>query len=111
MILWSESIHLQQFLQSSSGPDVIISIPYVCEAARAHTRRFTGSVKLKSVCLRATGGDSAPRKMKLFTNRDDIDFDNAEELPAAQEFELAETDQLIEYPTRLLHCLSASKSW
>ncbi len=40
--------------------------------------RFTGSVKLKSFVLIGGEGGMSPAHVKVFVNRDDIDFDNAE---------------------------------
>lgn len=63
------------------------------------TRRFTGQVKLKSVLFRAPSDTTAPQTIKLFhflldvaeisfTNREDIDFSTASDLPPAQKLDL-----------------------
>eukprot|EP00624_Nannochloropsis_granulata_P000262 evm.model.NODE_10932_length_14799_cov_18.808027.4 len=51
---------------------------------------FTRVVKLKSINIIGghAGEGTAPTKIKLFMNRDDVDFVNCRELPAAQELEL-----------------------
>ena len=51
---------------------------------------FTVSVKIKSLCIIGGEGEAHPSKMKLFKNREDIDFSNADDVKAEQEFELVE---------------------
>lgn len=50
--------------------------------------------------LRTSSSDSAPRTLKVFINRDDMDFDSAEELAPTQEFELSQTSQVQELPVK-----------
>lgn len=68
---------------------------------------FTESVTIQSITIRdaTTGNETAsPRRIKLFTNRDDIDFEMARDLPAQQELELLPPDHFaegtIDYPCR-----------
>lgn len=61
---------------------------------------FTGQVKLHSILLRTSQSASAPKTLKVFQNRDDIDFSAAEDLPPAQEFELAQTSEVQELPVK-----------
>ena len=51
---------------------------------------FTRVVKLKSINVIGghAGEGTAPAKIKLIVNRDDVDFSNCRELPAVQELEL-----------------------
>ncbi|GAB5360967.1 hypothetical protein AAMO2058_000674000 [Amorphochlora amoebiformis] len=63
---------------------------------------FTVQVKFKSFSV--IGGDegSAPNGVKIWKNRDDIDFDNAEDITCDQEFKLAvDSDGSIQYPVRI----------
>lgn len=47
------------------------------------------------------GEGTSPSKVSLFTNRDDIDFGNAEDMKPAQELELAEDlDAKVWYPLK-----------
>jgi hypothetical protein len=47
-------------------------------------------------------GGSSPSKMRVFTNRDDIDFGNASSLTPVQEWDLQEDNKgILEYPTRI----------
>ena len=68
---------------------------------------FTESVTIQSFTIRdATEGNetAAPRRIKLFTNRDDIDFEMARDLPAQQELEMLPPNHFaegtIDYPAR-----------
>lgn len=61
---------------------------------------FTGQVKLHSILLRTSQSSSAPKTLKVFQNRDDIDFAAAEDLPPTQEFELAQTSEVQELPVK-----------
>jgi hypothetical protein len=55
---------------------------------------FTGQVKLHSILIRTSNSSSAPRTLKAFTNRDDLDFSTATDLTPTQEFELSETSEI-----------------
>ncbi|KAK3274289.1 hypothetical protein CYMTET_17526 [Cymbomonas tetramitiformis] len=62
---------------------------------------FTSDVKIKSIML--IGGDdgSSPDKLRAFTNREDLDFSVVNDLPALQEWDLAENPRgELEYQTR-----------
>mmetsp|Transcript_9721 Transcript_9721/g.26928 ORF Transcript_9721/g.26928 Transcript_9721/m.26928 type:complete len:211 (+) Transcript_9721:125-757(+) len=68
---------------------------------------FTETVTVKHFSIRngSTNGDTAaPRRVKIFTNRDDIDFETARELPAHQETILVEPEHIVDgtvdYPAR-----------
>jgi hypothetical protein len=54
---------------------------------------FTGNVKLKSIVLITGEGEVRPTTMKAFKNREDIDFEVAEDLACVQEWELAEAPE------------------
>ena len=68
---------------------------------------FTESVTIQTITIRdATEGNqtAAPRRIKLFANREDIDFEMARDLPAQQEMELLPphhfAEGTINYPLR-----------
>lgn len=63
---------------SDADAELIIHVP------------FTVAVKLKSFCIIGGANGEAPSKVKLFTNREDVDFDLAGDLAPQQEMELAE---------------------
>ncbi|KAJ2976956.1 hypothetical protein NUW58_g7958 [Xylaria curta] len=61
---------------------------------------FTGQVKLHSILLRGSQSDDTPRTLRVFINRDDIDFDNVSDLTPTQEFELSQTSEVQEIPVK-----------
>ncbi|KAG0042431.1 hypothetical protein BGZ83_000463 [Gryganskiella cystojenkinii] len=88
---WHEKMDDTKILESDADEQLILRIP------------FTGMVKLKSITIRSEPGETAPRTMKAFTNKDDLDFDNAESTTATQEWDLVEDThgQVAEYSTRV----------
>ncbi|KAG0196884.1 hypothetical protein BGX28_009643 [Mortierella sp. GBA30] len=88
---WHEKMDDTKHLESDADEQLILKIP------------FTGLVKLKSISIRAEPGETAPRKMKAFINRDDLDFDNAESTVPTQDWDLVEDSygQIAEYNTRV----------
>jgi len=66
-----------RWLESDADEQLIITIP------------FTGSVKLKAFSLGSGPEGSGPCKIKAFINRDDIDFDNVNDMTPVQSWELA----------------------
>lgn len=75
-------------------PELLLTIP------------FTESVTIQSISVRsvATNNSSPPKTLKLFTNREDLDFDTARELDPQMTFELLPpyhfTEGSIDYPLR-----------
>ena len=66
------------FMESNDDdPELILHIP------------FTEVVKIKSFALVGVG-DASPSHVKLFVNRNDVDFSSAADMPAAQDVELLE---------------------
>lgn len=67
---------------------------------------FTGSVKLKALTVIGLGEDgSAPSLLRMFINRNDLDFTCVESMEPVQEWELLENHQgLIEYPVKTAKC-------
>lgn len=61
---------------------------------------FTGQVKLHSILLRTSNSESAPKTLKLFINREDIDFSAAETAECAQILELSQTSDVQELPVK-----------
>lgn len=62
--------------------------------------RFAGQVKLQSILVRTSDDSSAPKTLKLFVNRDDLDFDTATETEATERLELARDSRVLEYPVK-----------
>ena len=61
---------------------------------------FTGSLKLHSLLIRTSSDSSAPKTLKLFSNKDDLDFSGASDLVPTQSFELSQTSDIQEYPVK-----------
>lgn len=60
--------------------------------------RFAGSCKIYSILVRTSDSPSAPNKLKLFRNRDDLDFGAATDLKPTQTVEVPRTNDLAEIP-------------
>eukprot|EP00659_Diplonema_papillatum_P022540 gene22540-34492_t len=76
---WSKRRNTESHIVSDADEEILVYIP------------FGELVKIKAIAI--VGGteaddSSAPSKLKLYVNRDDIDFDKAGEVPAVQEFDL-----------------------
>lgn len=52
------------------------------------TSRFTGQVKVHSLLIYTAPSPSAPKTLKLFKNRDDLDFGTASDLKPTQTVEI-----------------------
>jgi hypothetical protein len=61
---------------------------------------FAGQVKLHSILLRTSNSSSAPKTLKAFINRNNIDFSTASDLLATQEFYLSQTSDIQEVPVK-----------
>jgi PITH domain len=84
------------FLKSCEGdPELLLNIP------------FTETVTVQSISVRSgiePSDTSPPRRIKLFANRYDLDFETARELPPQQQLEILPPHHLpdgtIDYPLR-----------
>ncbi|CAN8103408.1 unnamed protein product [Discula destructiva] len=85
---WAERLTEEPELASDCDEQLIINIP------------FTGQVKLHSILIRTSQSAAAPKTLKVFQNRDDIDFSAAEDGAADQVFELAQTSDVQELPVK-----------
>ncbi|ROT39390.1 DUF1000-domain-containing protein [Sodiomyces alkalinus F11] len=85
---WMERMDDSPELESDADEQLLMNVP------------FTAQVKLHSILLRTSTSPSAPKTLKLFQNRDDIDFSTAEDAEPAQVFELSQTSDLQEIPVR-----------
>ncbi|KAI1354144.1 PITH domain-containing protein [Xylaria sp. FL0043] len=85
---WAERLQLEPELVSDSDEQMIMNVP------------FTGQVKLHSILLRSSPSSSAPRTLRVFINRDDVDFDNVDTLKPTQTFELSQTSEVQDLPVK-----------
>ncbi|KAI8631018.1 DUF1000-domain-containing protein [Xylariaceae sp. FL1651] len=85
---WTERLQPEPELASDADEQILLNVP------------FTGQVKLHSILLRSSPSASAPRTLRVFINREDLDFDAADELQPTQEFELSQTSEVQELPVK-----------
>eukprot|EP00850_Spirogloea_muscicola_P005216 SM000023S07672 [mRNA] locus=s23:735661:737895:- [translate_table: standard] len=87
---WEERLDFSTSLESNDDdPELLIFVP------------FTTDVKIKSICIVGGVDGTSPSRMRVFSNREDIDFSNVQDLPPLQEWELAEnTRGEVEYVTK-----------
>ncbi|KAK0289398.1 hypothetical protein LTR35_002595 [Friedmanniomyces endolithicus] len=85
---WTERLNQEPELSSDADEQLLIHIP------------FTAQIRLHSILLRTSTTSSAPQNLKLFLNRDDLDFSTAASLPATQILELAQSNEVQEVPVK-----------
>ncbi|OCK76015.1 DUF1000-domain-containing protein [Lepidopterella palustris CBS 459.81] len=85
---WAERLNREPELKSLADEQILMHIP------------FTGQVRLHSIILRTSQSPSAPKTLKVYVNRNDLDFHAAEELRPTQVLELAQTSEVQEIPVR-----------
>ncbi|KAA8652209.1 uncharacterized protein ATNIH1004_001113 [Aspergillus tanneri] len=73
---WTERLNDQPELESDADEQLLMYIP------------FTGQVKVHSLLIYTAPTASAPKALKLFKNRDDLDFATASELAPIQTIEV-----------------------
>ncbi|KAJ6190163.1 hypothetical protein N7519_000184 [Penicillium mononematosum] len=73
---WAERLNDKPELESDADEQLLMTIP------------FNGQVNVHSLLLYTAPTNSAPRTVKLFKNRDDLDFSTASELHPAQTIEV-----------------------
>ncbi|KAJ1819612.1 hypothetical protein GGH91_003800 [Coemansia sp. RSA 2671] len=86
---WHERLNITKLVSSDSDPELLVYVP------------FNGMVKLKSIFVWGGAGDRAPQSIRVFANRDDLDFDSVGEAQPTQEWPLARGARApVEYPVR-----------
>jgi hypothetical protein len=71
------------------------------EAIKAHLApRFAGTVKLHSILIRTSDSEASPRTLKIFVNRNDLDFSAASELTPTQVLTLSRTSEIQDLPVK-----------
>ncbi|KAK9211205.1 hypothetical protein WN943_000579 [Citrus x changshan-huyou] len=86
----SSGVNVPEHLESNDGdPELLVYIP------------FTTDVKIKSISIVGGADGTSPSKMRVFINREGIDFSDAQDMQAIQEWDLVENLQgVLEYQTR-----------
>ncbi|RAL00269.1 PITH domain-containing protein [Aspergillus ibericus CBS 121593] len=73
---WSERLNDEPELESDADEQLLMYIP------------FTGQVNVHSLLIYTAPTSSAPKTLKLFKNRDDLDFSTASELKPTQKVDV-----------------------
>ena len=80
---WAER-NSESTLESDADEQLLLHIP------------FAGSCKLYSILLRGSDSQSSPRTLKLFKNREDLDFSAASDLKPTQSLEAPRSNEVME---------------
>ncbi|KAI6913537.1 DUF1000-domain-containing protein [Hortaea werneckii] len=81
---WMERMNQEPELNSDADEQLLMHIP------------FTGQIRLHSILLRTSTTSHAPMTLKLYLNREDLDFSTATSLEPTQTLELPQTNELQE---------------
>lgn len=85
---WAERMNTTPELKSDADEQLLMHIP------------FAGQVRLHSILIRTSTTDSAPSTLKIHVNRDDLDFSSASELQPTQRLDLAQSNEVQDYPVK-----------
>ncbi|KAL8834715.1 MAG: hypothetical protein Q9176_007322 [Flavoplaca citrina] len=85
---WPQRLDPEPILESDSDEQILMFVP------------FTGVLKLHSVLIRSLEDSSAPKTLKLYLNRDDLDFSTASDLQPKQTLELSQTSEIQDLPVK-----------
>jgi len=85
---WAQRLDATPELRSDADEQLLMTIP------------FTAQIRLHSILIRTSVAEDAPKTLKLYVNREDLDFTTAAELPATQTLELAQSNDVQEYPVK-----------
>ncbi|KAL8943091.1 MAG: hypothetical protein Q9216_001291 [Gyalolechia sp. 2 TL-2023] len=85
---WPQRLNAEPELVSDADEQLLMFVP------------FTGVVKLHAILIRSSEDSSAPRTLRLFSNRDDLDFSTASDLQPTQTLELSQTAEIQEIPVK-----------
>lgn len=61
---------------------------------------FAGVLKLHAVLIRSADDTSSPKTLKLYHNRDDLDFSTASDLAPTQTLHVSQTNDVQELPVK-----------
>ncbi|KAG8900305.1 hypothetical protein FRB99_006125 [Tulasnella sp. 403] len=85
---WHQRLDEAVSIESDADDQLIIRIP------------FTGSVKLRSILLKAGPGDETPTKLCIYPNEDNLDFNDVNYKKHAQEFDIPQSKEVGEYAVK-----------
>lgn len=81
---WTERLSPEPSLKSDADEQLLMHVP------------FTAQIRLHSILIRTSTTDAAPMTLKLYINREGLDFGTATDLPATQKLELAQSNDVQE---------------
>lgn len=85
---WSERLSTSPELLSDADEQLLMHVP------------FTGQIRLHSILLRTSADATAPMTLKLFVNREGMDFSTAADLAPTQTIELSQTSDIQDVPVK-----------
>jgi hypothetical protein len=85
---WTERLNAEPELVSDADEQLLMHIP------------FTAQIRLHSILLRSSTSPSAPQNVKLFVNKEGLDFSTASEVQPTQTLELAQSNEVQEIPVK-----------
>ncbi|KAF2207482.1 hypothetical protein CERZMDRAFT_51145 [Cercospora zeae-maydis SCOH1-5] len=85
---WADRLNPEPSLRSEADEQLLMHVP------------FTAQIRLHAILIRTSTTDSAPMTLKLYVNREGLDFSTAVDLPPTQTLELAQSNDVQEVPVK-----------
>ncbi|KAK4635203.1 PITH domain-containing protein [Fulvia fulva] len=85
---WTDRLDAEPELVSDADEQLLMHIP------------FTAQIRLHSILIRTSMTDSAPMTLKVYVNREGLDFSTASDLQPTQTLELAQSNEVQEVPVK-----------
>lgn len=85
---WTDRLKPLPELVSDADEQLLMHIP------------FTAQIRLHSILLRTSTSDAAPMNVKVYVNREGLDFSTASDLQPTQTLELAQSNDVQEVPVK-----------
>ena len=85
---WNDRLAATPELQSDADEQLLMHIP------------FTAQIRLHSILIRTSASSSAPKTLKIYVNRDDLDFSTVSSLKPTQTIELAQSNDVQDVPVK-----------
>ncbi|EME87813.1 uncharacterized protein MYCFIDRAFT_29235 [Pseudocercospora fijiensis CIRAD86] len=85
---WTDRLSPTPELVSDADEQLLMHVP------------FTAQIRLHSILIRTSTTDSAPLTLKLYVNREGLDFSTASDLEPTQKLELSQTNDVQEIPVK-----------
>lgn len=85
---WTERLNPSPELCSDADEQLLMHIPFIAQ------------IRLHSILIRTSTTSSAPMTLKVYINREGLDFSTASDLPPTQTLELSQTSDVQEVPVK-----------